>query len=56
MSKLYERLVAYGNENISPFHMPGHKRKNEKYSFENPLLLILQRLMVLTISTILPEF
>lgn len=36
MSKLYERLVAYGNENISPFHMPGHKRKNEKYSFENP--------------------
>ncbi|MCI8275040.1 MAG: decarboxylase [Lachnospiraceae bacterium] len=34
MTKLYERLLAYGNLNVSPFHMPGHKRK--KFSFGNP--------------------
>lgn len=39
MSKLYDRLVAYGNENISPLHMPGHKRKIEQFSFGNPFAI-----------------
>lgn len=36
MSELYERLAAYGNSNVSPFHMPGHKRKKDRFSFGNP--------------------
>ncbi len=37
MAKLYEQLEAYGNLNISPFHMPGHKRK--KFSIGNPFAI-----------------
>ena len=39
MSKLYERLTAYGNSNVYPLHMPGHKRKGEKFSFGNPFAI-----------------
>lgn len=39
MSKLYDRLAAYGNSNVSPFHMPGHKRNKERFSFENPFAI-----------------
>ena len=39
MSELYERLAAYGNSNVSPFHMPGHKRKGEKFSVGNPFTI-----------------
>ena len=36
MANLYESLKAYGNGENIPFHMPGHKRKGERFSFENP--------------------
>ncbi|MCI8550275.1 MAG: decarboxylase [Lachnospiraceae bacterium] len=39
MPKLYERLTAYGNSNVYPLHMPGHKRKGEKFSFGNPFTI-----------------
>lgn len=39
MSKLYERLAAYGNLNVSPFHMPGHKRKSGRFSLGDPFAI-----------------
>ncbi|MCI8465526.1 MAG: aminotransferase class I/II-fold pyridoxal phosphate-dependent enzyme [Lachnospiraceae bacterium] len=39
MSKLYERLLLYGNSNVSPLHMPGHKRKRDLCPIENPFAI-----------------
>lgn len=34
MSNLYDRLKLYGKSDFVPFHMPGHKRKPEKFGME----------------------
>ena len=33
--KLYDELTEYGNKDIYPYHMPGHKRKEQSYLPEN---------------------
>lgn len=36
MAKLYETLVQYGNGEVYPFHMPGHKRNTKLMDMVNP--------------------
>ena len=34
MTTIYDKLLAYGNSDAYPFHMPGHKRQTP--DFVNP--------------------
>ena len=36
MGKLYDELTAYGRGDDYPFHMPGHKRDEKRFCFQNP--------------------
>lgn len=36
LENLYKKLISYSETNAYPFHMPGHKRNMERYSFVNP--------------------
>ena len=36
-SFLYDKLLAFGEENVLPMHMPGHKRDTERFPWLKPL-------------------
>lgn len=36
MVKLYDKLISYGNKDIYPMHMPGHKRNSLLCDMDNP--------------------
>ncbi|MCR5791856.1 MAG: aminotransferase class I/II-fold pyridoxal phosphate-dependent enzyme [Lachnospiraceae bacterium] len=36
MNYIYDKLVNYSQENIYPFHMPGHKRNEDRMSMVSP--------------------
>ena len=36
-SFLYDKLIAFGEENVLPMHMPGHKRDTERFPWLKPL-------------------